>query len=157
MSPHPRIRKTIEWGGAAVTVLLLVVWVASGWFMYVWVTPRCLCVFLGRGAVGYGRVARLAPGDYADTLPADIERANRRWQHFQMLGRPSVFNNYTGPEVVCPVWIPAAAMASITLLAWRLDALARRRARTTHCPKCGYDRAGIAAEAKCPECGSAPA
>ena len=31
MKPHPRIRKTIKWGGAAVTVLLVVVWIGSGW------------------------------------------------------------------------------------------------------------------------------
>ena len=32
MKPHPRIRKTIKWGGAVVTVLLVVVWIASGWW-----------------------------------------------------------------------------------------------------------------------------
>jgi hypothetical protein len=29
VKPHPRIRKTIKWGGAAVTVLLAVVWIGS--------------------------------------------------------------------------------------------------------------------------------
>jgi hypothetical protein len=32
MKPHPRIRKTIKWGGAAVTVLLVVLWIAGGWW-----------------------------------------------------------------------------------------------------------------------------
>src|SRR5581483_8527771 len=31
MKPRPRIRKTIKWGGAAVTVLLVVVWIGSAW------------------------------------------------------------------------------------------------------------------------------
>src|SRR5258708_976615 len=31
MKPHPRIRKTVKWGGAAVTVLLVVLWIGSGW------------------------------------------------------------------------------------------------------------------------------
>ena len=29
MKPHPKLRKTITWGGAAVTVLLVVVWIGS--------------------------------------------------------------------------------------------------------------------------------
>lgn len=32
MKPHPRIRKAVKWGGAAVTVLLVVVWIGSGWW-----------------------------------------------------------------------------------------------------------------------------
>ena len=32
MKPHPKIRKTIKWGGAVVTVLLVVVWIGSGWW-----------------------------------------------------------------------------------------------------------------------------
>ena len=31
MKPHPRVRKTIKWGGAVVTVVLLVVWIGTGW------------------------------------------------------------------------------------------------------------------------------
>lgn len=31
MKPHPRIRKTIKYGGAALTLLLVVVWIGSGW------------------------------------------------------------------------------------------------------------------------------
>jgi rubrerythrin len=39
--------------------------------------------------------------------------------------------------------------------AWYLEILARR-ARLNLCPKCKYDRTGIAAGAVCPECGSLP-
>jgi rubrerythrin len=46
--------------------------------------------------------------------------------------------------------------AITTALAWRLDTFARRRARLNLCPKCNYDRAGIAGDAKCPECGALP-
>jgi len=45
--------------------------------------------------------------------------------------------------------------AAITAVAWRLDTLARRRADRTHCPRCRYDRSGLAAGAVCPECGTA--
>src|SRR5437773_2597147 len=32
MKPHPRIRRTMKWTGAVVTVLLVIVWVGSGWW-----------------------------------------------------------------------------------------------------------------------------
>ena len=31
MKPHPRIRKTIKWGGAAVPTLTGAVWIGGGW------------------------------------------------------------------------------------------------------------------------------
>ena len=33
----------------------------------------------------------------------------------------------------------------------------RRWASTGACMRCGYDRGGLAADAKCPECGTVPA
>ncbi|MDP1661206.1 MAG: hypothetical protein Q8L55_04745 [Phycisphaerales bacterium] len=44
------------------------------------------------------------------------------------------------------LWTPAALLL-------RYGYLARRRAITGKCKKCGYDFAGLAAEAPCPECG----
>ena len=40
MKPHPKLRKTIKWGGAVVTVLLVVVWVGSGWITVFWSNAR---------------------------------------------------------------------------------------------------------------------
>jgi rubrerythrin len=52
-----------------------------------------------------------------------------------------------------PAWVTTAICTAFT---WRLDTLARRRERLGRCPKCNYDRAGIAAGAVCPECGDIP-
>jgi hypothetical protein len=49
----------------------------------------------------------------------------------------------------------AAPMLALSILGWRLDILAGRRAQLNLCPKCNYDRAGLAPGAVCPECGSA--
>ncbi|HMN40561.1 MAG TPA: hypothetical protein PKE29_06910 [Phycisphaerales bacterium] len=56
-----------------------------------------------------------------------------------------------------PLWAPAVGILFITAIAWRLDTLARRRVRAHLCPKCRYDRAGLAMGVACPECGSQPA
>jgi len=31
MKPHPRVRRTIKWGGAVITALLIALWIASRW------------------------------------------------------------------------------------------------------------------------------
>ena len=51
-------------------------------------------------------------------------------------------------------WISAfrQALQELAAAARRLDALATRRARLNLCPKCNYDRTGLAATAVCPEC-----
>lgn len=39
------------------------------------------------------------------------------------------------------------------VLLWYTD---RRRPRPHACPKCSYDRRGLAPDTKCPECGTTP-
>lgn len=52
-------------------------------------------------------------------------------------------------SVDVPLWLLIALLAGPTLLLWQRE---RRRPRPGHCP-CGYDLAGLALEAVCPECG----
>lgn len=111
MKPHPGIRKTIKWGGALVTLLLLVVWIHDiREFMITGGEPR--------------------------------HRGLWRWMDLPgVCGLPPLIGVFT---------------IAATLTAWRLDVLARRRARIGLCAKCHYDRAGLAASTVCPECGTAP-
>lgn len=51
-------------------------------------------------------------------------------------------------EVFVPLWIPVAACAGLTWLAWRRARLGARGS----CPACGYNLAGLR-ERVCPECG----
>jgi len=62
-----------------------------------------------------------------------------------------------GWNVDVPMWIPLGVLLGATSGAWWLDAAARRRARVGLCAACGYERAGLAPGAVCPECGKAPA
>src|SRR5438105_2226695 len=49
MKPRPVIRKTVKWGGAAVTVVLVVVWIGSGWWTMQWGTGRSLSLMFRSG------------------------------------------------------------------------------------------------------------
>jgi hypothetical protein len=59
-------------------------------------------------------------------------------------------------EFWVPLWIPFLLVAVPTALVWRADYTAARRARSGLCATCGYDRRALAADAKCPECGTVP-
>jgi hypothetical protein len=59
--------------------------------------------------------------------------------------------------ILMPFWVPLTLVLALTAAAWRLDTLARRRARLNHCPTCNYDRRGLPAASPCPECGVVPA
>ena len=165
MKPHPRIRKTIKWGGAAVTGLLVVVWIASGWWMLTWEYGKN-----NQWAIGSGRLlVQLQAGippvpnpQFAWGAGGTGQRWTCRWwfsyhsDSFADSRAPTGGIRYT--IALVPLWILFGPLLLITVAAWRLDTLARRRAKggLNLCPKCGYDRTGILQDAKCPECGLVP-
>jgi hypothetical protein len=55
-------------------------------------------------------------------------------------------------DFMLPLWMLWLPLAGFTAWRWRADRLPSPHA----CTKCGYDRSGIAADAKCPECGAGP-
>jgi hypothetical protein len=56
-------------------------------------------------------------------------------------------------SLAVPLWLPWLAVAGFTVWRRRADRLIVPQA----CNTCGYDRRGLAADAKCPECGTTPA
>jgi hypothetical protein len=149
MKPHPRIRRTIKWGGAAATLLLATSWAASAWWYVVFRVGNGIEIAGGRGVLQAAwpmpKVAyALDSGFRAGWV---FPRGNLWWMQIDAdLGR-----------ILIPFWIPLAVAIALTAWAWHLDALACRReraARLNLCPKCNYDRAGIAKDAVCPECGA---
>jgi hypothetical protein len=60
-------------------------------------------------------------------------------------------------RVAIPLWLPFAMVALPAAMGWRRSLERHRWARFVHaCKGCGYDRRGLSAEVKCPECGTAP-
>jgi hypothetical protein len=150
MRPHPRIRKTIKWVGAAVTVLLVVVWVGSRRHSFGWVFPHGYLVSAGWGEFAATHLSDGFPVPAYGAWYPDMCASDWSWWYGEH--RATLVWN-----VHLPAWVPVTGLLVVTATAWRLDALARRRPRFDLCPKCGYHRAGLAAGAKCPECGYLPA
>jgi predicted RNA-binding Zn-ribbon protein involved in translation (DUF1610 family) len=152
VKPHPRIRKTVKWGGAVVSVLVVVLWVGSGWWTVGYVSPSGDWVEVSVGSLGICHGFH-TPGATAPSPGWFVHREKPLLLWF--------FGWYSQPHwalwFFVPLWVPAAATLLATAAAWRLDALARRRAKAGHCPKCGYDLRGLREGAVCPECGAAAA
>lgn len=143
---------TIMWGGAAATVLLIAIWVASGWWSVGWTSRNGVFFGAGVGLIACGISFR---------SPTPIDRIGfSTFEHSQytLFWWDPLFGN-PDPQVavtLIPLWIPTLCVFTVTTIAWRLNFLARQReriARLNLCPACGYCRAGIAGDAKCPECG----
>ncbi len=144
-----RVRKTVKWGGAGLTVLLLVVWIGSGWF---YVT----CGLQSRDELG------LAYGGNSYSPAMGITHVVDNGWRYGPLRSPEIFWEinwsavWPDPYFSVPLW-PAVLLSLLaTAAAWRADLKYLRRVREGACAGCGYDRAGLAAGAVCPECGAAP-
>jgi ssDNA-binding Zn-finger/Zn-ribbon topoisomerase 1 len=162
MKPRPCphiIRRTIKWGGAAVTVLLVVVWIGST-LMWVEVERRAGRWSLGADCTEGRLVLTLRWWRPLDT-PAWSYGATRaetptRWS-FDYTGFDSIGSSLRQRRVFIPGWVFVLSSGGLTIAAWHSDARAVRRARVfgrNACPKCNYDRTGLVKDAVCPECGS---
>jgi hypothetical protein len=147
-SLRSRLVRCTKWGGAAVTVVLVAAWVASWWWQ--WMGPFPVRATCGMQIGGYW-----VRTGWGSTEFAIRQHSDRRF-HLK-LWPPMWYHDRVRNELWVPGWMPVIPALACTALAWRLDTLARRRARLNLCPKCHYDRAGLAAVAKCPECGEPPA
>jgi hypothetical protein len=151
MKPYPRIRKSVKWGGAVVCVVLALMWLASIRWDIAWGTDNTW-----RG-IAYGRL-QFSWDDHGFTTGSGVP------QLWFSRNTPEIRwwfdwgnDGYHQHHFRVPLWVLMALMLMPTASAWRLDTLARRRARLNHCPACNYPRAGLPAASPCPECGAAPA
>jgi hypothetical protein len=150
MTPHPRIQKTLRWAGAAVTMLLLVLWIGSGWIGTTLATTKTSFVAVWTGQV------YVAIGDVPLPMSAgDMEwgRTKRYTLYWYGFARPLV----NGGLICVPLWPLIAVAACSMYLSWRPELLRWLRSRRGHCPGCNYDRAGLPPAALCPECAFQPA
>ena len=151
----------MKWGGAAVTVLLVVVWIGSGgWQMECFwpESPQIIgFVALQDGSLMWGTIVATRPSDRA----LDHAVVRMGFYRYPPVNGKIVWHwnlafwMFHFRSACIPLWGPLVVVALATVSAWHLDTFARRRALLNLCPKCNYDRIGLADGAVCPECGSA--
>lgn len=138
----------VKWAGTVASLFIAAAWLGSG-FGFVQVadsSERGVAIWSGCLVVQTSR--HLIPFE----APVDIGRFqdggwHMGWCLWLMEG------DRNGWIAIIPMWAPLIVVGGLTLLLWRHDTRARRRARLNQCVRCGYDRAGLVAGAPCPECG----
>lgn len=145
---HPRLRALAKWLATALTVLLIAAWLVSGKWGVAYHGFRFDAISLWRGRLW------LYPPERASRLGAFELRSGPTYGLDLWM---SNFKRYGQPVRAVPLWWLATPALVTTIALWRHDLIARRRAAMFHCPKCGYDLAGLLHDAKCPECGAIPA
>ena len=141
-------RKTVKWGGAGVTVLLAVLWIGSAWWMVGWIFADGDRYYVLSGQMGV--YLRATVDSSVKEAEGICDRAPLRL-HWWFDSR----QKFTYQAYSIPLWPPFLLSLLATAAAWRSDAKHLRRAREGTCLACGYDRAGLAPGAVCPECGAA--
>lgn len=142
------MRKTVKWGGAVVTLLLLVALIGSGWYALAHHLGGNRFISVSMGQVRYTDASGIALGVTITVTSGRAQEFHLDWGfHMQAAGPVTVYS--------CPLWLPLVGSFVVTRLAWRADAEACRRDRVGLCATCGYDRAGLGANSVCPECGAA--
>ena len=126
----------------------------TAWRVWLWgVTPQFMLSF------EYGRVEvrtseTPSHGEWWNPqmlghLVGPIQPCGLRWLRWDFEDGGDQY----GRVVAIPMWTVAALVAAIAAPLWTLHLRARHRARVGLCKGCGYDRKGLAIDAKCPECG----
>jgi hypothetical protein len=151
-----RKRRVAAWTLLLLGLLVAAVWVASGWWSIQWGRLEWRIRLregvlenvhqVGTESSGW-RVRPVQPG--IDWILHDQEDARWNWQ---LVSRRSDGTHYSNTSVIVwPIplllWTPAALLLGS-------GSLARRRATTGQCVKCGYSLVGLALGSPCPECGT---
>ncbi len=138
----------MKWGGAVVSVLLVVVWIGSGWI--------CLerrgvpdSYALEAGSFHYDTWNQVGRewGIFTDGWEICRRTTPFRWWYRWESPRGTIFRDI-------PIWPVAMSSLIAAIAAWRLEVLAHKRSSTT-CSKCSYSRTGLPRATVCPECGAA--
>ena len=124
-------------------------WAASLRHRLGWMLPHGYWVHAQYGTLGMSRFSQGFPVPVYGEWYTDMPATDGGWW----------YGEYRATKVLdmqLAAWVPVAVAGVVAAIPWRLDALERRRAGAGRCPKCRYDRAGLAMGAACPECGAPP-
>ena len=155
------VRRSLKWFGLCACVLTIGFFILGGWYVPKFTLCSSRWSFgadVSSGSLGVlwaNSREQLLGLPETDGLHAGLEPRKPgyprwRWQAWWGLG------TIQSPPLtigLIPLHIFLIAFALPTAALFYFD----RRARTpSSCARCGYDRAGLAVESPCPECGSRP-
>lgn len=160
MSPRPLV--VLKWAGAGMCAVILAAWFASGWFGSIVQTlehERLWDFEVVGGRLCLARVDFGPPGSVSGSeFHSSVTKRKTptpAWDWSisrEVHVNPGLPNDYF---IEVPLHVPLALIALVTGGLFGNDTRRRRTAGTNRCAKCGYDRAGLAEGAACPECGVA--
>ena len=130
-------------------------WVVSGWYMVMIFANGACCGSIALGRVAVQQEPSMNRALSGPSLTRMRDGSSVQGARSQFLWSFERFHAGSFSLHFVPLWAPFLLSAAVTATAWRLDTLARRRARVGLCPKCGYNRIGLPPQAVCPECGAA--
>jgi hypothetical protein len=142
------MRRLVLWACGLIFVLSAAGWVFTRFYQVLLFPSRHTGFQLIRGSVEFWFNSALqGPGPSDQALAPALQLP---WDWFPSVGfgiNPTAF------VIDVPLWLTAFLSATVALMVWRPW---RLRIGEGCCPSCNYDRAGLAADAKCPECGTVP-
>lgn len=178
MKRHPRTRKARRWalyGGAVLIVLLITVWLLSGFTRVYWFHPgsrTLVSVYAGQFVVERLDEMKLEAAKEQERtsrllLEEDSALQGNLAPHVNSASQGDAYimpytlhwwfsleNTVLGTALALPLWAPVAVLLAVVAPLWYKDLRALRRIRAGRCANCGYSRTGIARTSVCPECGA---
>lgn len=156
-----RFIRFTKWAGMCLLVVVVCVWVASGWYhASICVRSKTfnVMVFVGTGNAKVWLYMRHGP-ELAQVMNPRLDlrvgrrRARLSWADFWPRVRVNPLANLVQRNpplsVMIPFWLIALMLAIPTVILWRLD----RRVPPGRCRMCRYDLTGNVSGV-CPECGT---
>jgi len=140
-------RKLTKWTCTLGVVLIASAWATSSTYLLRYNGRAWTAQFYAGALMVFEEPSR-RPYWSVGALTNPVKDRSTQWS-FRLMGGPPVV-------IVVPLWAPLLVAAITASVLWPMDHRADRRGRVGRCPKCGYDRRGLAADAKCPECGTVP-
>ena len=115
-------------------------------------------VLLGPRRAGSAQLLRPTDDEFDELCLDQLTAADFHWGRFGFgLGRavePSM-HGATFWAVTAPAWAVEPLLLVLPVRSTLRATRAARRHRRGQCPACGYDRRGLPADRRCPECGAA--
>jgi hypothetical protein len=141
----------MRWFLACLLVFVLIVWLASGHWYWIWQLRP------GQDELSV-RAGRVCLEHYYTSGWAMPASGLQRRTGYRLAWWPSWLRAPNVWQLMVPLWMLAAPLLAGTLFAWGLGhrSLRYRRRRAGLCPSCGYDKRGLVGGvdgAPCPECG----